>query len=61
MMMFYGMDVTDNDITDKQHYSVTFGVFAIILYFGVTLTSLGKVFSVIGGFSTTILGTAKHN
>jgi hypothetical protein len=56
MMMLYGMNVSNSDITNRQHYTVTFGVFAVILYFGVTLTSLGKVFSVIGGFSTTILG-----
>lgn len=60
MMMFYGMNIKDSDITNRQHYSVTFGVFVVVLYFGVTLTSLGKVFSVIGGFSTTILGTCNH-
>lgn len=53
-MMMFGINI--NNPTNRQHYSVTIGVFAVILSIGATLTSLGKVFDVIGGFSTTILG-----
>lgn len=53
-MMMFGVNI--NNPTNKQHYTVTIGVFALILSVGATLTSLGKVFDVIGGFSTTILG-----
>lgn len=54
VMMMFRYDI--NNPTNKQHYSVTIAVFIIILSIGATLTSLGKVFSFIGGFSTTILG-----
>ncbi|KAI7893089.1 transmembrane amino acid transporter protein-domain-containing protein [Mucor mucedo] len=54
VMMMFGINI--NNPTNKQHYTVTIGVFALILSIGATLTSLGKVFDVIGGFSTTILG-----
>jgi hypothetical protein len=40
---------------------VTLGIFAVVLYFSATLTSLGKVFNVIGGFSTTVLGNYYNN
>ncbi|ORZ01283.1 transmembrane amino acid transporter protein-domain-containing protein [Syncephalastrum racemosum] len=39
-----------------QHYLTTLVAFAVILYLGATLTALGKVYAVIGGFSTTALG-----
>lgn len=42
--------------TDREHYMVTLVVFTIILYFGATLTALGRIFAVIGGFTTTALG-----
>ncbi|KAI8078081.1 transmembrane amino acid transporter protein-domain-containing protein [Gilbertella persicaria] len=56
MMMIYGTHYDYSQSTDKQHFIVTIVVFSIILYFGATLVSLGKIFSLIGGFSTTILG-----
>lgn len=55
-MMMFGID--SNESTNKQHYFSTFGVFLLILYFGATLTSLGKIFDLIGGFSTIVLGKA---
>ncbi|KAL7324046.1 hypothetical protein PS15p_210617 [Mucor circinelloides] len=54
VMLMFGINI--NNPTKKQHYTVTVGVFLVVLYFGATLTSLGKVFDVIGGFSTTVLG-----
>lgn len=54
VMLMFGINI--NNPTKKQHYTVTVGVFLVVLYFGSTLTSLGKVFDVIGGFSTTVLG-----
>lgn len=54
VMLMFGIHI--NNPTKKQHYTVTVGVFLVVLYFGATLTSLGKVFDVIGGFSTTVLG-----
>ncbi|KAI9489588.1 transmembrane amino acid transporter protein-domain-containing protein [Zychaea mexicana] len=48
---------TDGRIpTNKEHYGTTAAVFTIVLSLGATLTELGKVFAVIGGFSTTALG-----
>ncbi|KAI8638221.1 transmembrane amino acid transporter protein-domain-containing protein [Parasitella parasitica] len=54
VMLMFGINI--NNPTKKQHYTATVGVFLVVLYFGATLTSLGKVFDVIGGFSTTVLG-----
>ncbi|KAI9256057.1 transmembrane amino acid transporter protein-domain-containing protein [Helicostylum pulchrum] len=54
VMMMFGINTHNS--TNKQHYTVSIGVFALILWVGATITSLGKVFNVIGGFSTTILG-----
>ncbi|CEG73716.1 hypothetical protein RMATCC62417_09045 [Rhizopus microsporus] len=53
-MMMFG--ISTHGATNKQHYLITFGVLAIILYAGCTLDSLGKVYDVLGGFSTIILG-----
>jgi hypothetical protein len=53
-MMMFGFNI--NNPTNKQHYGVTIAVFAVILSIGATLTSLGRVFDVIGGFSSTVLG-----
>jgi hypothetical protein len=54
VMTMFGINI--NNPTNKQHYSITVGVFVVILSIGATVTSLGKIFDVIGGFSTTILG-----
>jgi hypothetical protein len=56
-MMMFG--ISTHGATNKQHYLITFGVFTIILYAGCTLDSLGKVYDVLGGFSTIILGTTQ--
>ncbi|KAI9323330.1 transmembrane amino acid transporter protein-domain-containing protein [Dichotomocladium elegans] len=42
--------------SNKQHYFVTLLVFGIVLYLGATLTELGQVFGIVGGFSTTAIG-----
>ncbi|KAI8141726.1 transmembrane amino acid transporter protein-domain-containing protein [Fennellomyces sp. T-0311] len=42
--------------SNKEHYGTTGVVFVVVLYLGATLTALGKVFAVIGGFTTTALG-----
>ncbi|CAO3625281.1 unnamed protein product [Cunninghamella echinulata] len=42
--------------SDKEHRIITFLLFIPTLYFGATLTSLGSVVDIIGGFSTMILG-----
>ncbi|KAI9271930.1 transmembrane amino acid transporter protein-domain-containing protein [Phascolomyces articulosus] len=42
--------------TNTEHYATTAVIFAIVLLLGATVTELGKVFAVIGGFSTTALG-----
>ncbi|KAI9482841.1 MAG: transmembrane amino acid transporter protein-domain-containing protein [Benjaminiella poitrasii] len=43
-------------LTDRQHDLITTAVFLVILYFGITVKSLGRVFDFIGGISTTLLG-----
>ncbi|KAI8093104.1 transmembrane amino acid transporter protein-domain-containing protein [Halteromyces radiatus] len=42
--------------SDNEHILITCLIFSPILYFGATLTSLGSVFDIIGGFSTMVLG-----
>ncbi|CAO3596331.1 unnamed protein product [Absidia cylindrospora] len=51
-----GKNVDDRIPTDTEHVVVTGLLFVPILYFGATLTSLGSVFDIIGGFSTMVLG-----
>lgn len=51
-----GKNVDDRTPTDTEHVVVTGLLFIPILYFGATLTSLGSVFDIIGGFSTMVLG-----
>ncbi|KAI8381437.1 transmembrane amino acid transporter protein-domain-containing protein [Radiomyces spectabilis] len=51
-----GLNENGRITTNKEHVLVTIGVFILILCFGATLTSLGKVFDVVGGFSTIALG-----
>lgn len=46
--------------TDIEHLAITLLLFVPILYFGATLTSLGSVFDIIGGFSTMVLGKGHH-
>ncbi|KAI8342633.1 transmembrane amino acid transporter protein-domain-containing protein [Chlamydoabsidia padenii] len=51
-----GKNTNGRITTDKEHFMVTCLLFIPILYFGATLTSLGSVFDIIGGFSTMVLG-----
>lgn len=51
-----GLNTQGKIPTTMQHYFTTLVTFAIIIYLGATLTALGKVYAVIGGFSTTALG-----
>lgn len=42
--------------SDVEHYSSTLIVYAVVIYYGATIQQLGKVFTVLGGFSTTAIG-----
>lgn len=50
-----GFETADRQPTRLQHYSVTVVVFMVILYLGVTVQSLGRVYALIGGFCATSL------
>ncbi|KAI7856727.1 transmembrane amino acid transporter protein-domain-containing protein [Circinella umbellata] len=51
-----GYNVNGRIPTNTEHYVTTIVIFATVLSLGATITELGKVFAVIGGFSTTALG-----
>ena len=51
-----GHNVNGRIPTNTEHYVTTVVIFATVLLLGATITELGKVFALIGGFSTTALG-----
>lgn len=50
-----GFETNDKQPTTLQHYSVSTVLFAILLAFGVTVRSLGKVYSLVGGVASSYL------
>ncbi|CAO3595491.1 unnamed protein product [Absidia cylindrospora] len=50
-----GFETVTKQPTQLQHYTVTFVLFFIILFGGVTVRSLGKVYGLVGGVSATTL------
>ncbi|KAI8342305.1 transmembrane amino acid transporter protein-domain-containing protein [Chlamydoabsidia padenii] len=50
-----GFETATKQPTDLQHYTVTFVLFFFILFGGVTVRSLGKVYGLVGGVSATTL------
>lgn len=50
-----GFETTERQPTTFQHYSVTVILFAVFLVCGVNIRSLGKVYSVVGGFASSFL------
>ncbi|RUS16905.1 hypothetical protein BC937DRAFT_90665 [Endogone sp. FLAS-F59071] len=50
-----GFETATRSPTTLQHYAVTFVLFFVTLAFGATLTRLGKVYQVVGGFASTYL------
>ena len=50
-----GFERAEKQPTTVQHYGVTIVLFVIFLVFGITVRSLGKVYSVVGGFASAYL------
>lgn len=50
-----GFETHTRQPTATQHYAVTAVLFLIIMYIGITVQSLGKVYALVGGFAATTL------
>ena len=50
-----GFETADRQPTTLQHYGVTIVLFVVFLLFGITVRSLGKVYSLVGGFASSYL------
>jgi sodium-coupled neutral amino acid transporter 11 len=50
-----GLDTAQKQPSNLQHYSLTVILFAVFLAMGVSLRSLGKVYSVVGGIASSFL------
>ncbi|KAI8089001.1 transmembrane amino acid transporter protein-domain-containing protein [Halteromyces radiatus] len=50
-----GLETTEKQPSNWQHYSLTVILFAVFLAMGVNLRSLGKVYSVVGGIASACL------
>ncbi|KAI9494094.1 transmembrane amino acid transporter protein-domain-containing protein [Zychaea mexicana] len=50
-----GFETSEKQPTAIQHYGVSVVLFVVFLFFGVSVRSLGKVYSVVGGFASAYL------
>ncbi|KAI7860015.1 transmembrane amino acid transporter protein-domain-containing protein [Circinella umbellata] len=50
-----GFERAEKQPTTVQHYGVTIVLFVVFLLFGITVRSLGKVYSIVGGFASAYL------
>ena len=50
-----GLETADRHPSKLEHILITLITFATILYFGITVHSLGKVYALVGGFCATTL------
>ncbi|KAI9493792.1 transmembrane amino acid transporter protein-domain-containing protein [Zychaea mexicana] len=50
-----GLETADRHPSKLEHFVVTVVVFGTLLYFGITVQSLGKVYALVGGFAATTL------
>lgn len=50
-----GFETPTRQPTATQHYAVTAVLFLVVMYIGITVQSLGKVYALVGGFAATTL------
>ncbi|KAI8146116.1 transmembrane amino acid transporter protein-domain-containing protein [Fennellomyces sp. T-0311] len=50
-----GFETAERQPTTLQHYGVTIVLFVVFLLFGITVRSLGKVYSIVGGLASSYL------